>query len=176
MLVHRALVHLGVAEHLFDGVHALAEQVHVELLEARPRDRRVEVDAVGQRVDLDRGLRGGRQRALGALAGGSEAAQRARVARDVLLVLALELLHEEVDEAVVKVLPAQVRVSGGGLDLEDPLLDRQERHVERAAPQVEDEDVGLSGRAALLVEAVGDGRGRRLVDDAHDIEAWLRRF
>ena len=31
--IYLALVHLGVAEALLDGVHALAEQVHVELLE-----------------------------------------------------------------------------------------------------------------------------------------------
>jgi hypothetical protein len=38
-------------------LHALAEQVHVELLEARARDAAVEIDALEQRVDLDGRLR-----------------------------------------------------------------------------------------------------------------------
>ena len=62
------LVHLGVTEALLDGLHALTEQVHVELLEPRPGDAAVEVDALEQGVDLDARLRAGRQRALGALA------------------------------------------------------------------------------------------------------------
>merc|ERR1719378_1471223 len=45
-LVHGALVDLGVAERLLHGVHAVAEEVHVQLLEARARDGRVEVDAL----------------------------------------------------------------------------------------------------------------------------------
>ena len=151
-------------QHALHRVHALAEQVHVQLLEARARDGGVEVDALEQRVNLDRRLRGGsgragrravgkrqgwarlagraRQRgcgkhqqtwrldpgspataaaaaaagaaaaphqlqrqahlggggqgALGALAGRAQAAHRARVAADVLLVLALELLRRAV--------------------------------------------------------------------------------
>ena len=39
-------------------LHALAEQVHVELLEAGAGDGRVEVDALVQRVNLQAGLRG----------------------------------------------------------------------------------------------------------------------
>mmetsp|Transcript_15665 Transcript_15665/g.48498 ORF Transcript_15665/g.48498 Transcript_15665/m.48498 type:complete len:217 (-) Transcript_15665:146-796(-) len=61
-----------------------------------------------------------------------------------------------------------MRVAGGRLDLEDALLDREERDVERAAAEVEDEDVAL---VALLVEAVGDGRRRGLIDDAEYVEA-----
>lgn len=45
-------------------------------------------------VDLDGGLRGHGQRALGALAGGLQAPHRAWVAARVFLVLALELLRE----------------------------------------------------------------------------------
>merc|ERR1719327_2103795 len=51
----------------------------------RARDRREEVDALEERVDLDRGLRRRREGALGALARRAEAAHRARVARDILL-------------------------------------------------------------------------------------------
>ena len=86
--------------------------------------------------------------------------------------LALELLHKVVDGAVVEVLAAQVGVAGGGLDLEDTLLDGQERHVEGAAAEVEDEDVAL--RRGLLVEAVRDRRRGRLVDDAQHVEAGDR--
>ena len=58
-------------------------------------------------------------------------------------------------------------VTRGRLDLEDAVADLEHRHVERAAAEVEDED-RLVG---LLVEAVGQRRGGRLVDDALDVEA-----
>ena len=114
------------------------------------------------------GLGGRREGALGALACRAETAEGALVLAHVLLVTTLEVLEEVVDHAVVEVLPAEVSVSGGGLDLEDALLDGKEGHVEGAAPEVEDEDVLL---LSLLVEAVGDGGGRGLVDDAEDVEA-----
>ena len=59
-------------------------------------------------------------------------------------------------------------VSRGGLNLEDPSLDRENRHVERAATEVEDKNILL---LAFLVEAVRDSRGRGLVDDSHYVEA-----
>ena len=83
--------------------------------------------------------------------------------------LALELLNEVVHEAVAEVLTAQVRVAGGGLDLEDTLLDGEERHIECTTTQVEDENVALT--LGLLVKTVGDGSCCWLVDDSQDVQA-----
>ena len=74
---------------------------------------------------------------------------------------------EPVDDRLVEVVAAEVVVAGGRLDLEDAVADLEHGHVERAAAEVEDED-RLVG---LLVEAVGERRGGRLVDDPLDVEA-----
>lgn len=60
-------------------------------------------------------------------------------------------------------------VTGGGLDLEDTLLDGQKRHVEGSSSDIEDEDVALV--LDHLVETVGDGSGGGSVDDTEDVEA-----
>ena len=59
-------------------------------------------------------------------------------------------------------------VAVGGQDLDDAVSEVEQGDVERAAAQVEDEDLLLG---ALLVQAVGKGSGRGLVHDALDVEA-----
>ena len=61
-----------------------------------------------------------------------------------LLVLALELLDEVVDETVVEVFTTKVGVTSGGLDLEDTLLDGQERDIEGTSTEIEDENVAFA--------------------------------
>ncbi len=90
------MVFLGVFRWVFCCQPCL-EEVRAQLLESRARDRRVEVDALEQRVDLDVGLRGGGEGALSALAGCAQATQRALVALQVLLVLPLEFVREVID-------------------------------------------------------------------------------
>ena len=83
--------------------------------------------------------------------------------------LALEFVNEVVNETVVEILTTKVSVTGGGLDLEDTLLNGQERDIESTTTKIEDEDVALT--LDLLVETVGNGSSGGLVDDSEDVEA-----
>jgi len=173
-VVDLLLLALGVLEHLVDGVEAGDEEVVAELLELGAGQGEDEVNALGEGVDLDGALGGGGEVPLGALDGGPKAADGPGVVANVLAVLALELGLEELDNAVVKVLTSEVGVSGGGLDGEDARVDGEEGDIEGASSEVEDEDGALLLALATLlgvVEAVGDGGGGGLVDDAEDIKA-----
>ena len=81
--------------------------------------------------------------------------------------LRANVLEQPQDDRAVEVVSAQVRVAVRGQDLEDPVLHPQNGDVERPAAEVVDRDQAL----ANALEAVGQRRRGRLVDDAHDIEA-----
>ena len=81
--------------------------------------------------------------------------------------LFLNSRDDPVDDALIEVVAAEVRVAVGRLDLDDAFADFEDRDVERAAAEVVDGD----RLVLLLVEAVGERRGGRLVDDAHHLEA-----
>mmetsp|Transcript_5579 Transcript_5579/g.11733 ORF Transcript_5579/g.11733 Transcript_5579/m.11733 type:complete len:165 (-) Transcript_5579:589-1083(-) len=157
---------LGIPQNLLAGIHALLEVVHTEILETGTGDGGVEIDTIEEGINLDVCLGGAGQGALGTLAGSAETTQGTLVLGHVLAVAALEVLEEVVDHAVVEVLSSQVSVSCGGFNLEDSLLNCQERHVEGSSSEIEDEHILL---LALLVEAVSDGGGGGLVDDAKHV-------
>ena len=73
------------------------------------------------------------------------------------------LLHQH----QVDVVATEMRVAVGGQHLEDAVLDPENRDVERAAAEVVDRDEP----GVPLVEAVGERRRGRLVDDAEHVEA-----
>ena len=85
--------------------------------------------------------------------------------RDVDAGVLLELGDEPVDDPLVDVVAAEVRVAVGGEHLDDVLADLEDRDVEGAAAEVVDGDLLV----LLLVEAVGERRRGRLVDDALDV-------
>ena len=87
--------------------------------------------------------------------------------RQVDALVLLELGEQPVDDALVEVVAAEVRVAVRGLDLEDAVAELEDRDVERAAAEVVDGDLLV----LLLVEAVGERRRGRLVDDPLDVEA-----
>jgi hypothetical protein len=78
-----ALVDLGVAEDLLDGLESATEEVLAELLETSTGKGGVEVDTLKQRVDFDRGLSGGRESTLGTLASGTETTESTRVGGEI---------------------------------------------------------------------------------------------
>ncbi len=79
----------------------------------------------------------------------------------------LEFGDDPVDDALVDVVAAQVRVAVGGFHFDDAVADFEDGDVEGAAAEV----VNRDGFVLLLVETVGQRRGRGLIDDALDVEA-----
>ena len=116
---------------------------------------------------VDLGLRRGRELDLRLLGGFLQPLQRELVAAQVDALLLLELVGEIVDQPHVEVFAAEERVAVGRLHLEHAVADLEDRDVERAAAEVIDRD----GAGLLLVEAVGERRRGRLVDDAQHFEA-----
>ena len=108
-----------------------------------------------------------RQLALGLLRGLLQPLERHLVLREVDPLVLLELRDDPLDHALVEVVAAEVGVAVRGLDLDDALAHLEDRDVEGAAAEVVDGD----RLVLLLVEAVGERRRRRLVDDAQDLEA-----
>jgi hypothetical protein len=110
-------------------------------------------------------LRGG-EGDLGLLGLFLQALQRHRILAQVDAVFLLEGVHEPADERVVPIVAAEVGVAVGRLDLENAVADFEHGHVKCAAAQIEHRDLLV----LLLVEAIGERRSRRLVDDAEHIE------
>jgi len=168
-LVDLSLVELRVSQDLLDGLQARAEKINVELLELSASDGGVEVLTFVERVNLDGGLSRRRQSALRALAGSSETTKSTSIAGDVEFGALLELINEEGNHAIVEVLATQVSVTSRGLDLEDSLVNGEQRDVECSTTQVKDENVALA--TSTLVETIGNGGSSWLVDDAENVEA-----
>ena len=79
----------------------------------------------------------------------------------------LELVGHVVDQALIEVVAAEVGVAVGADDAEHAVGHFEHRDVERAAAEVEHDDLLV----LLLVQAVGQRGGRRLVDDPRHLQA-----
>ena len=90
-----------------------------------------------------------------------------RIATEVFLVLALELLGKVGDETVVEILATEMGVTSCGLHFEDAFLDGEKRNIKCPTAEIEDEDIALA--SGLLIETVGNGGGGGFVDDTEDV-------
>ena len=120
----------------------------------------------GDERQVDLRLHHRRQLHLGLLRGLAQTLQRHAVLAQIDAVGVLELRDDPLDDALIEVVAAEVRVAVGRLDLDDALADFENRDVEGAAAKVVDGD----RLVLLLVEPIRQRRGGRLVDDAHHLE------
>jgi NAD-specific glutamate dehydrogenase len=161
------LLDTSVLEHLLNGLHRLAEQVHVNLLKLGPGERLAKVVAGFKAFNFEASRLLARERTLGLFDLALELAHSAEVACDVGTRLLLVQLDKVLNNPVVKVFATEVGVTRSREYLEHTVVDREKGHVERATAEVVHDDLRL---AALLVQAIRD-RGRcGLVDDTEDVQ------
>ena len=90
------------------------------------------------------------------------------IGRDIHSGLLIVLLDEVVDDTVVEIFTSKMSVTGGGQNLENAVVDREERNIEGSTTEDVDDDSRL---AAFLVKAAGDCSSGRFVDDAENLQA-----
>ena len=99
--------------------------------------------------------------------GFSESLKDEGIATDVHVIFAFELLCEVIDDGLVDIVAAQVCVAVCGENFDDALGDFEDGDVESAAAEVVDGDFFVF----VFVDAIGEGSGRRFVDDASNFES-----
>ena len=162
----------GVLDHLLERRTGAIQQILSDLLELRAGQLLVEEQRVLVRIHGDVGqvhrrVLAGAEFDLGLLGGFPQPLHGHLVLGQVDAGRGLELVDEPLDDPVVPVVAAEVVVTRGGAHLDHTVADLQQRDVEGAAAEVEDQD-GLF--LAALVQPVGQRRGGGLIDDAQHIE------
>ena len=133
-------------------------QLHLQVLRSRCIG--------GDERQADGGFDGARELDLGLFGCLGQSLQRLAVLAQIDALLALELFGQPIDQPLVEIVAAQMCVAGRRADLEDAIAHVEDRDVERAAAEIEDQD----GLVFLLVEPVGERGGRRLVDDPQHVQ------
>ena len=172
-LVDVALGHARVAKRLLNRLAAAIEQILGDTLELCAGERVVQVLRAGG-VSRDEGqvdvrLRGGGELHLRLLGSFLQTLQGHLVLAQVdAAVVSCELVGQPIDDAMIPVVAAELVVASGCSNLEDAVAELQDGNVERAAAEVEHEDLLV---LVGLIETVGQSSSRRLVDDAEHFEA-----
>ena len=166
----------GLGDHVLERLLGALEQISGQFLELRTGQLLVQVhrSVRGDREVLQRDVgAGGRgEFLLGLLGSFAQTLQRDLVLGQVDA-LDLELVQQVVDDPLIPVVAAQAVVAGRGADLDRGetvvvLADFQQRDVEGAATEVEDQDEFVF---FAFVQAIGQRRGSGLVDDAQHVQA-----
>ena len=166
-----ALLPLGIRQAILDGLDGALEEVVGELLELRTGELLLDVlraaGISGDEGEVDLVLLGRGEGDLCLLGLFLDALDGVGLLGEVDAGLGFELADDPIHDAVVPVVATQVRVAVGAANLEDAVSKLQGRDVEGTAAEIVDGDL-LVG---LLLEAVGQGGGGGLVDDAQHLES-----
>ena len=159
-----------VRQRLLDRADRFLQQLLDQLLETRPTQRHRQMLwtglICGHERQVDLGLDDSRQLHLRLLRRLLEPLQGHPILPQIDPVALHELVGDPLDDALVEVVATQVRVAVGGLDFHDAFADLENRNVERAAAEVVHRDRFV----LLLVQPVGQRRGRRLIHDPEHLE------
>ena len=163
-------IHAGIGERLLRRANRLLQQIVDELLELRARQPHLQVLGPalvrGDERQVDVGFDDGGELHLRLLRRLFQTLQRHSISGEIDAVALLELAGDPVDDSLIEIVTAKMRVAIGGLDFDDPFPNFEDRDIERAAAKVVHGDCFVF----LLVQSIRQGRRRRLVDDAHDFE------
>ncbi len=144
-------------------------QIHVKVL------RSILVGSDERQVDV-RGGRGGKL-LLGLLGSLFQSLQRHLVVRQIDAFLLLELREHVVGQYVIKVIAAESGIAVRGQNFDNTVADLNDGNIKCTAAEVVHQDLLL----ALIVEAIGQSGGSRLIDDtlylkSGDLPGILRRL
>ncbi len=89
------------------------------------------------------------------------------VAADVELQVALNIVERNGNQQIIDIVATEVRVAVGGGDLEDAVVELENRNVESAATEIVDGDDSV----LVFVEAVGKRSRGRFVDETKHVES-----
>jgi hypothetical protein len=106
------LVDFGILQYLFDGLHGLAEQVHVKLFKFSTSERLREVDTILKGLDLDAGRLLAGKSTFRLLNLTLELAHGTEVAGDVASSFFLVPPDKVVNDAAIEILSTKVGITG----------------------------------------------------------------
>ena len=169
-LVDLVGLELGVGQGRVQAAERLDQQRLDQVLVLAPVDLHVQVQGhavlLGDELFLDPGDGVEGELLLGFLDGAEDPRPGRRRLPQVDSVLLVEAVADVVEEQLIEVVAAELRVAVAGEDLDHAVLDLGDRDVERAAAQVVDEEAFLLPRVGV----VGEDGGGRLVDDPDDFQ------
>ena len=161
---------VGIVQGPLHAVHGAVQQRLNQLLVLLAADLHVQVQRLavllGDELLLDAGERVIRQLPLGRLDGPQHAGLGDQVGAQIDAVLLPGTVADVLEQQIVEVVAAELRVAVAGQHLDDAFLGLHDGHVEGAAAEVVDEHAAQLALAGV----VGQRGGGRLVEDAHHFQ------
>ncbi len=135
------LLDVGVLENLLDGLHGLAEKIHVKFLELSTAKGLGEVVTILEGLDFNTGGLLAGECSLGVLDLKLEFTHSAEVDRWVSAGLLLVEVDEVVDDTVIEIFSSEMGVTSGGKDLNDTVVDGKKGDIETSTTETVCDDL-----------------------------------